>query len=94
MLRVSGVHSGSVVLDIGCGDGRVAIEAVRVGGAAQGIGLESLADVFQKALQNARDAGEEVQSRVQLFHEDFKQPNNAVLETCLDRQLWQCGSAL
>ena len=58
MLRVCGVSSSTVVLDIGCGDARVPLAAVRAGAAA-GIGIESLDGVYERAVQNVREAGQQ-----------------------------------
>lgn len=57
LLTAAGVNASSVLLDIGCGDGRVPIAAARQCGAA-GIGIESDASVFEKAVACRDEAGQ------------------------------------
>jgi SAM-dependent methyltransferase len=56
MLRLADVHAGELVADLGCGDGRIVIEAVRAFG-ARGLCVELDADVLADARANARIAG-------------------------------------
>lgn len=51
-----GMKKGSVVADLGCGDGRLLIEAVKAG-AKEAHGWEIEPAVYVKALQNVRQAG-------------------------------------
>jgi hypothetical protein len=82
MLTLAGVDSTSTVLDIGCGDGRVCFAAASEKG-ARGIGLESLDHVYSKAIELRREAG--LEERVELFHTDFSEKGNQVLQEALDR---------
>ncbi len=82
------LHLGpsSVLLDIGCGDGRVAIAAARDHGVARAIGVEALSHVYDKAVAG-RDDANLTQQQVELHCTNFAQSGgNAVLEDCLDRQ--------
>jgi SAM-dependent methyltransferase len=53
MLRMAGVHAGDVVYDLGCGDGRIVIAAVRTPG-VRGVCVE----LDPQRLRWARDAAE------------------------------------
>ena len=91
LLSVSGVDLSSVLLDIGCGDGRVLLSAARSHGVRHCIGVEALQHVAAKACQLRDEAGLDAQ-RVEIHHTDFASPNNQILEDCLDRQ-WTAASA-
>ena len=51
MLRLASVGSGDVVYDLGSGDGRIVIEAARLG--ARGVGIELDPALVQRARENA-----------------------------------------
>jgi predicted RNA methylase len=57
MLRMAKVGPGDVVYDLGSGDGRIPIAAVKEFGAARGVGVELDATRVQEANENARRAG-------------------------------------
>ena len=61
MLAFAGVGPRDVVYDLGCGDGRIVIEAARIHG-ARGVGIDIDASLIAQAQANARQAG--VESRV------------------------------
>ncbi len=61
MLRFAGVGPGDVVYDLGCGDGRIVIEAARKFG-ARGVGIDIDPALIARAQANAKQAG--VESRV------------------------------
>jgi len=67
MLGLAEVGSDDVVYDIGCGDGRLVIEAARHFG-ARGIGVDLDPRLIKQARANARRAG--VESRVTLLEQD------------------------
>jgi SAM-dependent methyltransferase len=58
MLKLAGVGRGDVVYDLGCGDGRIVIEAARIFG-ARGVGIDIDASLIAQARANARKAGVE-----------------------------------
>jgi precorrin-6B methylase 2 len=51
------VTKGDVVMDIGCGDGRLVIQAVKEFGAKKGIGIDINPDLIKKCKENAKKAG-------------------------------------
>lgn len=67
MLRLAGVGPEDVVYDLGCGDGRIVVEAARSHG-ARAVGVDPDPDRMREALARAREAG--VQDRVTLLQED------------------------
>jgi SAM-dependent methyltransferase len=68
MLKLAGVKKGDVVYDLGCGDGRIVIEAVRSYGAT-GVGIDIDPERIKEARENARRAG--VAGRVEFRNEDL-----------------------
>ena len=75
MLQLAKVSAGDVVYDLGCGDGRIVIEAAKNRG-ARGVGIDIDPERIAEANANARAAG--VASRVQfrqddLFQTDFRE---------------------
>ena len=68
MLRMAKVGRGDVVYDLGSGDGRIPIAAVKEFGAARGVGVELDATRVQEANENARRAG--VRDRVEFRQQD------------------------
>ncbi len=56
MFRLAGVGSGDVVYDLGCGDGRIVIEAARRFG-ARGVGVDIDPVRIDEARRNAVQAG-------------------------------------
>jgi SAM-dependent methyltransferase len=76
MLKLAEVAPGDVVYDLGSGDGRIVIEAVRDFGAARGVGIDLDPIRTGEARANARAAG--VEDRVtfltqDLFESDFRE---------------------
>lgn len=67
MLDLAGVRAGDVVYDLGCGDGRIPIEAVRRG--ARGVCVDIDLQRIAEARVNARNAG--VEERITFRHEDL-----------------------
>jgi SAM-dependent methyltransferase len=69
MLRLARVGPGDFVVDLGCGDGRLVIAAVKVFGARGGFGV----DIDEKlvAFANAKAAEEGVADRVRFFARDL-----------------------
>jgi SAM-dependent methyltransferase len=73
MLTLGRVGRGDVVYDLGCGDGRIVIEAARRHG-ARGVGIDLDPERIREARENARRAGVEGRVRfdqADLFATDF-----------------------
>ena len=69
MLEMAGVGKTDIVFDLGSGDGRIVIAAVKEFGAARGVGVELDPARVQEAKALARRAG--VQDRVEFRQEDL-----------------------
>ena len=72
MLKLANVTKKDIVFDLGCGDGRIVIEAARKHG-ARGFGIDMDQDRIVEARENARKAG--VSHRVVFRNEDLFQTN-------------------
>jgi len=70
MLKLANVTKKDVVFDLGCGDGRIVIEAARKYG-ARGFGIDMDPDRIAEARENARKAG--VGKRVKFLNQDLFQ---------------------
>src|SRR5262249_33864742 len=57
MLEMAGVKEVDVVYDLGCGDGRIVITAVKKYGAKKGLGLELAPERVKLSKENADKAG-------------------------------------
>jgi len=69
MLTVARVGKGDVIYDLGSGDGRIVISAVKDFGAARGIGIDIDPERVAEANANARQAG--VADRVTFLNQDL-----------------------
>ncbi|MEQ1759709.1 MAG: class I SAM-dependent methyltransferase [Vicinamibacterales bacterium] len=69
MLTLARVGPRDVVYDLGSGDGRIVIAAVKDFGAARGVGIELDPERIAEARQNARAAG--VADRVTFLQQDL-----------------------
>ena len=69
MLCLAGVKTTDVVYDLGCGDGRVVITAVRDFGAKKGVGIEIRRDLVDKAREAVFENG--LVDRVEILHMDI-----------------------
>jgi len=69
MLRMAHVGPGDVVYDLGSGDGRIVIEAVKEFGAARGVGIDLDEARNREARENARRAG--VSNRVTFVRQNL-----------------------
>jgi uncharacterized protein (TIGR03000 family) len=56
MLKLAGVKEGDVVYDLGCGDGRIVISAVKDFKAKKGVGVDIDPERIKDSNQNAKDA--------------------------------------
>jgi precorrin-6B methylase 2 len=68
MLKLAGVHSGDVVYDLGCGDGRMVVTAAKRFG-VRGIGIDINPVRVQEALDNVKQNG--VANLVTIKNEDL-----------------------
>jgi precorrin-6B methylase 2 len=57
MLKLAGVGPQDTVYDLGCGDGRIVIEAVKTFGARRGVGIDLDPKRVEESRKNALDAG-------------------------------------
>ena len=73
MLKVAKVGKGDVVYDLGSGDGRIVISAVKDFGAARGIGIDINPIRIQEANDNAKKAA--VTDRVRFLNQDLFETN-------------------
>ncbi len=69
MLRVAQVGKDDVVYDLGCGDGRIVIAAVKEFGAKRGVGVDIDPERIRESNENARKAG--VTDRVRFLQQDL-----------------------
>jgi len=67
MIRLAGVRPGDVVYDLGCGDGRVVIAAVKAG--ARGVCVDIDPVRIRESRANAAIAG--VESRIRFVEDDL-----------------------
>ncbi len=68
MLKLADLKPGEVVLDLGCGDGRVLVIAAKEFG-AKAIGIELRRDLVEAAMRNVIEAG--VEDKVMILHGNF-----------------------
>jgi SAM-dependent methyltransferase len=68
MIRLADVKAGDVVYDLGCGDGRLVIEAVKRTG-CRGVGIDIDPERIKESRVNARAAG--VEDRVSFVEQNF-----------------------
>lgn len=68
IMRLANIKSDDVFYDLGCGDGRIVIRAVKEG-AKKGICVELNPSLIEKAKDNAKAAN--VQDRITFINEDF-----------------------
>lgn len=69
MLRVAQVGKDDVVYDLGCGDGRIVIAAVKDFKAKRGVGVDIDPERIRESNENARKAG--VADRVKFLQQDL-----------------------
>lgn len=99
MLDMAQVQSGDMVFDLGCGDGRIVIQAAKEHG-ARGVGIDLDPKLIERAKQRAKEAG--VQDRVEFRVQDATKADfssatvvtlyllpesNALLRPLFDKQL-------
>jgi len=69
MLKIARAGSNDIVYDLGCGDGRILITAVKEFDVKKAVGIEKDEARFEEARQNVIKAG--VSDRVVLINDDF-----------------------
>jgi SAM-dependent methyltransferase len=83
MCKMGKVGKGDVVYDIGCGDGRIVIAAVKDFGAKKGVGIDIRKEMIDLCKENAKRAGvaDKVEFRVAdaLKIKDFSEANAVLL---------------
>lgn len=77
MLKVAGVKEGDVVYDLGCGDGRIVVTAVKDFKAKRGVGVDIDPDRIADSKKTAKDAG--VENKV-----EFKQGDVLKIDSVAD----------
>jgi ubiquinone/menaquinone biosynthesis C-methylase UbiE len=77
MLKLADVKTGDVVYDLGCGDGRIVVAAVKQFGAKRGLGIDLDPDRVAQSIENAKKEG--VADRV-----EFKQGDVLKLASVAD----------
>jgi precorrin-6B methylase 2 len=68
MCKLARIKKGEVVYDIGCGDGRMVIHAVKKYGAKKAIGIDISEERIKECKENAKKAG--VTDKVTFLHKD------------------------
>lgn len=69
MLKMANVGKGDIVYDLGCGDGRIVIAAVKDFGAKRGVGVDIDPQRIRESNENAQKAG--VTDRVKFLQQDL-----------------------
>ena len=69
MLELAGAGPGDVLYDLGCGDGRIPIVAVKEFGVSRAVCVELRHDLIVEAQRRAREAG--VADRIEFREEDM-----------------------
>ncbi|MGL5922074.1 SAM-dependent methyltransferase [Chroococcidiopsis sp.] len=73
MLKLAKVQKGDVLYDLGSGDGRIPITAVREYGVKSAVGIDINPERIEEANENAKKAG--VSDRVQFLNQDLFKSN-------------------
>jgi len=71
MLRMANVGKDDIVYDLGCGDGRIVVAAVKEFGAKKAVGIDIDPERIRESNQNAQEAG--VTDRVTFLEQDLFQ---------------------
>lgn len=88
MLKVSGVGPDDVLYDLGCGDGRILVTAVKEFGVQKAVGFEIRKDVYEKAVERIKDEG--LFDKITVINEDF---SNADVSEATVITLYLTGTA-
>jgi len=82
MLKLGNVGPGDIHYDLGCGDGRIVVMALKKFGAARGTGYDIDPERIQEANENAKQAGVSDNAKFilgNLFEADFRDANIVTL---------------
>lgn len=71
MLALAGVSPEDIVCDLGCGDGRILVSAVKDFGARRAVGYELRPDLCRAARKTVRQLG--AQDRIKIINGDLRQ---------------------
>ncbi|KAJ8608743.1 hypothetical protein CTAYLR_007809 [Chrysophaeum taylorii] len=82
VLSTARIDSTDVLVDLGCGDGRLPIWAVARFGARRGVGVELDEDLAAKAVKHAQSRG--VADRVRIIHADIETNDKLVRAALAD----------
>jgi len=69
MLKFANVGPDDIVYDLGCGDGRILISAVKDFSARKAVGYELSEEVYKRAIENVKREG--LEERIQIKNEDL-----------------------
>lgn len=69
MLEVATVGNNDIVFDLGCGDGRILIAAVKDFGAKKAIGFEMRQDLYKQAIQEISKQG--LENKISIVNNDI-----------------------
>lgn len=69
MLELAQVSKDDVVFDLGCGDGRILISAVKDFGAKKAVGYEMRRDLYQRNLEKIKN--EDLEDRIKVINDDL-----------------------
>jgi len=73
MLRLAKTSKDDVVYDLGCGDGRILVMAVKEFGAKRAVGYEMRPELYREALNSVMQMG--LGGRIVLYNEDLMRAN-------------------
>lgn len=68
MLELADVHEDDVVFDLGCGDGRIIIAAVKEFGAKKAVGYEMRRDLYKRNLEEIKS--QDLEGRVKVYNDN------------------------
>lgn len=69
MLEIGQVDSNDVLFDLGCGDGRILIMAVKDFGAKKAVGYEMRKDLYENVLQEVKK--QQLEDRIKVVNDDL-----------------------
>lgn len=106
MLQLAQVGAEDVVCDLGCGDGRILIAAVKDFGAEKGVGYEAREELYEGAMRNIERHGLEdriIVTKGDMFDADLTKPSvitlylsneaNELLRPKLEKET-KCGTRI
>lgn len=73
MLELAGAHEGDIVIDLGCGDGRIPIIAVKEFNVKRAVCVEIQKHLAEQAKENVRKLG--LEDRIEVINDDMFKVN-------------------